>query len=706
MSIRLGLVAFACALLGALLWLSVSAAATHPFFPDATRIAEPSGEPKVRAVYRNDELLGYLFETNDVAPIPAYSGKPVNMLVGLSVEGRITGVEVIEHHEPIMLVGIPESALDDFVGQYITRSVRERVRVGRSRRVQPDVVNVDAVSGATVTVVVMGEGIMRSAHVVAQAYGLSVGGEGAVARVYDEVFYEAGWEALREEGAIGRLHLTRGEVDEAFVGSEAEGVGVAAPGTEDDTFIDFYYAYASAPTIGRNLLGEANYERLMSGLAEDEHAILLMARGEYSFRGSGYVRGGIFDRIHLHQGSHSLSFRDRDYLRFRTVAPEDAPRLAEIGAFVIRAEHGFDPGKPWEIDLLVRRQTGPLDSVFITFSGEYQLPAHYFEAPSAVNDAASALWVEVWRDRVFQIAVLALGLTVLTFILLFQDWLTRYPRLISRLRVGFLLYTLFFIGWYSLAQLSVVNVLTFTGALMTEFNWETFLLDPLIFILWAFVAVTLLLWGRGVFCGWLCPFGALQELVNKVARKVKIPQYELPFAVHERLWALKYLILLFLFAVSLHSLGQAEVYAEVEPFKTAILMQFQREWGFVIYALGLVLVSAFTNKFYCRYVCPLGAALAVPARLRLFDWLKRHPNDCGQPCQICANECEVQAIHPDGRINPNECHHCLDCQVTYWNDRKCPPMVKQRKRHEKAAARAGGGFPEIHVPASAGKAKG
>jgi len=276
-------------------------------------------------------------------------------------------------------------------------------------------------------------------------------------------------------------------------------------------------------------------------------------------------------------------------------------------------------------------------------------------------------------------------LSVLTLVLLFQDYLVRRPGLTWWIRHGFLVYTVVFIGWYALAQLSVVNVFTFVHSLINGFSWDTFLMDPLIFILWSFVAASLLLWGRGVFCGWLCPFGAIQELTNEIARKLKVKQLELPFAVHERMWAIKYLILLALFGISLHSFGAAERFAEIEPFKTAITLKFQRESGYVFYAVALIAISIVNRKFYCRYICPLGAGLAIPARFRLFDWLKRHRGDCGEPCQICANECEVRAIHPDGRINANECHYCLDCQVTYWNDRKCPPMIKRRKRFEKTA---------------------
>ena len=293
------------------------------------------------------------------------------------------------------------------------------------------------------------------------------------------------------------------------------------------------------------------------------------------------------------------------------------------------------------------------------------------------------IWIGVWRQRVFQIVVLGLGLLVLTMILVFQDFLVRRPRLLFYIRHAFLIYTVFFIGWYALAQLSVVNVLTFTNAVMHEFSWDTFLIDPMMFVLWSFVAISLLLWGRGVYCGWLCPYGAIQGLVNEIARRFKVRQFEFPFVVHERLWAFKYIVLLVSFGISLQSLAEAEKAAEIEPCKTAITLRFQREWGFVLYAGLLIAISVCNRKFYCRYLCPLGAALAIPARIRLFDWLKRH-KECGKPCQVCANECEVKAIHPTGEINANECHYCLDCQVTYFNRYKCPPMVAKRKRREKA----------------------
>ncbi|WP_216594679.1 transcriptional regulator NosR [Halomonas sp. PR-M31] len=660
-------------------------------FPQASSLEEAESELPVRVVMKGDEILGYVFESMDVAPIPAYSGKPVNLLIGIDTAGQLTLAKVLDHSEPIMLVGIPEEKLQNFASAHTNFSVSDNPKIGT---------NLDAISGATVTVIVVNDTIMRAARQVAASLGIIEDPSAQpAATVKPDVFEKTDWQTLTGDGTIRRLHLTHGQVDEAFVGTAAEDYLRGTPEPADKTFINLYYTYLNAPMAGRNLLGDARYESLMESLEPGEHAVALMANGDYSFKGSGYVRGGIFDRIEVSQDGRTITFHDLDHQRVGSFDLAGMPRMTEKDIFIIREEANFDPGRPWQLDLLVRRASGPLDTEFTRFSADYSIPDAYVDRSEPVVERP--IWVQVWYDKAFQIGVLGVGLLVLTIVMLFQDVLVRYPRILEPLRIGFLVYTLFFIGWYALAQLSVVNILTFTHSLMTDFSWTSFLIDPMMFILWGFVAVSLLLWGRGVYCGWLCPFGALQDLVNKAARKLGVKQIEVPFGLHERLWAIKYIILLGLFAISLNSLGTAEHYAEVEPFKTAITLRFQRDWPFVLYALGLVLVSVFNHKFYCRYVCPLGAGLAIPSRLRLFDWLKRHRGSCGTPCQICAHECEVGAIHPDGRINANECHYCLDCQVLYWDDQRCPPMVKRRKRYEKAA-RVSGNTARPFDPAAAG----
>jgi NosR/NirI family nitrous oxide reductase transcriptional regulator len=148
---------------------------------------------------------------------------------------------------------------------------------------------------------------------------------------------------------------------------------------------------------------------------------------------------------------------------------------------------------------------------------------------------------------------------------------------------------------------------------------------------------------------------------------------------------IKYIIFLVLFGVSLGSLAFAEMLSEIEPFKTAIVLRFMREWWFVAFALALLVAGLFIERFFCRYLCPLGAALAIPGRMRMFEWLKRY-RECGNPCMRCFKECPVEAIHPEGHINPNECIGCLHCQVLYHHETKCPVVIQRRVKREKREA--------------------
>jgi polyferredoxin len=118
---------------------------------------------------------------------------------------------------------------------------------------------------------------------------------------------------------------------------------------------------------------------------------------------------------------------------------------------------------------------------------------------------------------------------------------------------------------------------------------------------------------------------------------------------------------------------------EVEPFKTAITLNFIRSWPFVVYAVGLLITGMFVYKFFCRYLCPFGAGLAILGRFRILKWLIRR-NECGKPCQVCRHQCAYQSITQNGKIQYDECFQCMDCVVIYASDEKCPPLMLEKKR--------------------------
>ena len=581
---------------------------------------------------------------------------------------------------------------------------------------------VDIVSGATVTVLVMADSVIRSAVSLIRSKRLS-GGPAEVAQAAQEVKtldvtkdQVSNWQTLVGDGSVRSLRLTVGEVTKAFQDSGHPDAASHPETTKpDDRFIDLYVAPVSVPSIGRTLLGESGYKNFLGKLEPGQSAILVAGDGAYSFKGSGYVRGGIFDRIELIQNGQGIRFRDRNHTRIAALSPADAPHLKEIALFVVPRDFPFDVTESWELEMLVQRaSTGARDKSIIPFNLGYTLPASYYTvtkvaAPvdqpadtqvdptmntTADSDPASdpkltpdepPLWMRMWEMNRVKIAITGAALLILTGIFFFQDGLVKRPKLFGYVRTGFLCFTLVWLGWYANAQLSVVNVLTFTNSLVTNFSWQFFLAAPLIFILWAAVAAGLIFWGRGPYCGWLCPFGALQELLNQAAKRMKVPQVKVPWGLHERLWPVKYMIFLGLFGLSFYSMAHAEVMAEVEPFKTAIILKFIRDWPFVVFALAILTSSLFIERFYCRYLCPLGAALAIPGKIRTFEWLKRYP-ECGTPCQRCANECPVQSIHPEGKINVNECIYCMHCQEVYHDDHRCPHMIQKRLKREKFVA--------------------
>jgi NosR/NirI family nitrous oxide reductase transcriptional regulator len=682
----------------------------------ANRFGPLQGDPAIAPAYKDEQLLGFVYLNSDFANATGYSGKPIQILVGIDPKGVLTGLKLVEHKEPIVLVGIPVKRILEAVNKLIG------VDMGSVVRGATPAPQVDIVSGATVTVLVMGDSIVRSATKLIRSGRLGTQGN-AVASVAPPQATKAidpgkseirDWQSLVGDGSVGRLILTVADVNKAF---EKSGNAAAAAhpeeGDADDTFIDLYVADVAVPTIGRSLLGDDGYNRLASRLKPGQQALIVAGSGRYSFKGAAYVRGGIFDRIELIQDTNSVRFRDRDHTRLGDLAAAGAPDFPEIALFTVPPEFTLDPTEPWKLQLLVQRVIATREKAWLTFDLGYTLPDSYMKrepaptvqpqaAPSAAaSPAAQApakrdgvasfaaedepLWMKIWRGDVVKIGTTILAIGALTLIFFFQNALVRRPKVYTWVRRGYLLFILVWLGWYANAQLSVVNVLTFANSLITGFNWEYFLSAPLIFLLWASIAAALLFWGRGPFCGWLCPFGALQELLNNIAQAVKIPQYRLPWGLHERLWPIKYIIFLGLFGMSLYSTAFAEQLAEVEPFKTAIVLKFAREWPFVIYALTVLSAGLFVERFFCRYMCPLGAALAIPGRIRMFEWLRRWP-ECGSPCQRCANECPVQAIHPEGHINVNECIYCMHCQELYFDDHRCPHMIQVRLKREKREA--------------------
>lgn len=627
--------------------------------------------------------VGYVFESIDLAPIPGFEGTPFNLLVAIDKDGRFLEVEVLHQHEPVFLGGLGPIPLLDFVRQYKDKSLKQEITVASTyekTRIAAggNRVVLDGVAKATASIRIVNQTTLASALVVARArLGFAPSGTEAPARIKDMPFEALEFDALRKRGYVQTLRLTNAEVEKLFTGTDGAGLDEDAMRNPDDNFIELNVAYLNPPNVGRNLLGDTAFTKLKDYLRDDQPAFWVASLGRYGMIDESFVPGTVPARLAIVQAGLPVELRDanRDYASIPPLRGTNASLI-----LVAPAMAGLDPGQPIEFRLSVERRKGSILPTVIRreIALLFEPARELFKYPPRPLPE----WLRAWRDRWVDLAVIGGALAVLTLLLAQPRWISRDPKKLLAFRMGFLAFTLGYIGWYAQGQLSIVQVTGAIKSLSAGAGLSSFLYDPVSLMLIAFTLASLVIWGRGTFCGWLCPYGVLQEFIGLLARSIGLRQRKLRPGTSRLLARSRYVVLAAIVVAAAIAPAAAERMVEIEPFKTAITVGFAREWPFVAWAAGLLLAGAFVYKFFCRYLCPLGAALTVAGRLRRWDWLSRLPA-CGQPCKKCEIICQYDAILPNGTINYDDCHQCLDCVSLYHDSRRCgPQLLHARKGRE------------------------
>ncbi|MDO6825517.1 NosR/NirI family protein [Marinobacter sp. 1_MG-2023] len=662
-------------------------------FPSATVIEDKLSDFPVYPVYQLQELLGYAYESVDLSPLQGFAGKPISMLIGLDTHGRFTGVKVLHHHEPVFLHGLGEAPLFEFVDQYEGRSLRKQIIINTSNTGSSgrsadngDTVYFDGVSKATVSVLIINDTVLSSALQVARRK-LEGFAQAAPTKAKTDFFQPLTWQQLLERGYIGQWELSHEEI-ESELGRPLADYPRDFGDTSDGPFTQLFFGYINSPMVGRNLLGDDAYNTLKERLDPDVQVMIVMSRGDYPHVSENFTPGSNPQRLSLKQNGLAVEMRDLNIsAEDLNLQATNMPDLVAHNFFRVGGSAGFSPGTEATMDINIELSRNHLVKDRVVMEVPVRFNEDLFETvdvSSLEMNEREPVWVGLWKQRWWQIAIVLTALTVLTVFFARQKTFSQYPKLVHRFRWGFLFFTLFFIGFFAQGQLSVVNIYTLLIAIWDGFSLNVFMLDPIIFILWIYTFISLFVWGRGLFCGWLCPFGALQEMAAWLGEKLGLRQIKVPEHWHRRLILIKYPILIGLVGTAFYSLTLAEKLVEVEPFKTSITLFFVRHWPFVVYAVGLLVIGMFIHKFYCRYLCPLGAGLAIIGRLRLFSWLDR-VDLCGSPCQHCKNACGINAIRKDGEIDYDECIQCLECVVILNDETQCVDKRLQNKKRQRQA---------------------
>jgi len=294
--------------------------------------------------------------------------------------------------------------------------------------------------------------------------------------------------------------------------------------------------------------------------------------------------------------------------------------------------------------------------------GMAQAPAGGFDFPDEEQDQPT--WREDIRSQAVDIA-LVVAFSALAF--------TSFFRKSRALKYVTLVASVVYIGFWKSTLLSIVNVFALFGGNLPIFRYSLAW-----YLLLAITVVSTILWGR-VYCGRVCAFGALTQLMDQVFPakwRIKIPR-----AIEDRAAWIKYGILaavIIYFIVTRNPL----IYPYVEPFwlfgihgKTPVL------WGMLTV---LLVATVFVRNLYCRFFCPLGAFLGILSTLTVFR-IKRW-SEC-KTCKICEKACEWGAIHGP-QIVLTECVRCDDCERLYEDTTKCPHHLILIRKADILARRA------------------
>src|SRR5437016_4013182 len=217
------------------------------------------------------------------------------------------------------------------------------------------------------------------------------------------------------------------------------------------------------------------------------------------------------------------------------------------------------------------------------------------------------------------------------------------------------------------AQSQLITIVNVFG--LIQWNLPVFRHNMTWYLFAIFTVVTTVLWGR-LYCGRVCAFGAMTQLLDKV-----VParlRFEVPLRIERRASYIKYGLLgatVLYFGVT----KNISIYRYVEPFWMFSLQASTGMW----LGLGILLAATvFIRNLYCRFLCPVGAFLGLLSNLTVFR-IKRW-SECNT-CKICEKTCEWGAIRGP-RIVASECVRCDDCERLYMDKQKCPHWLIIKKK--------------------------
>jgi NapH/MauN family ferredoxin-type protein len=167
----------------------------------------------------------------------------------------------------------------------------------------------------------------------------------------------------------------------------------------------------------------------------------------------------------------------------------------------------------------------------------------------------------------------------------------------------------------------------------------------------------------GAFCGWVCPFGALQDGLTWLRKKLHIKEISVAPKADR---VLRYGRFVVLALILLQTMSTVKLwFADFDPYRTIFslgwLFEFNLETNWPAYTIALLVIggSFLIERAWCRYLCPLGGAISLFGKLS-FLRIRRTGESC-KGCAVCERPCPVKLPVATANTMSSNCIGCLEC---------------------------------------------
>ena len=684
----------------------VDAEMIQSVMPAADSFSAKAGLPPVYTAYGPGpdgsprDVVGYVYLTSNVPPAEYGYSSRIDVLVGMDLVGQITGMYIVDYRESL------SSTHGDFLrgvgleGQVLGKHIAESFQLGR---------DLHGVSGASISVRAMFRGVRNSARRVALAYLQS---NESYAPPTDGALEDLTWLQMISTGYVRTMPIERFnavgmELSFAYMGDEALGGVLMGPvryqdiasrvaglaGDDHAMFVGIDgSAVAGFRSNGLSIRQDGEVYPVPSrqviflgtpweGKAAEQVMYTLIMRMDaavdlerpftvvYDDGTSGpftteyVVPNEVLASVGERAAAATLAAREStrtDSAVAEVVVSEDASASVREPV-TARASASAEPVTA-EAAAMKRAAVGPTGA--LSPPGGSIVPEEALElaSDSPPEDASTGLPTlqdiseldsSAFEDFEDETALSRLLLEtrwapVIRLVLLLALVLYAFFVKNEWLRSITLAATLIYLGFFDGGFLSVSHIAS-GFAVGPAF----YVKDMALLLMVGFTVITTLLWGR-VFCGFLCPFGVLQDLITRIVPRRL--QRALPQRIHDRAIYVKYGILLLIVGLAAAP-AHIGVYQYFEPFGTVFYLSTSPLlWSI---AGGFLVVSAVVPRAYCRYACPLGAALGIASYVSIFRI--RRVEQC-VPCKVCEFACPTGAVRGP-EIDFKECVRCNICET-------------------------------------------